>query len=333
MAELLAPEERLAFEEAQAEHAAEEMVCDMMDDGWFRAHGHRGRLLRIIRRLMANAAGREATPALLDENAAQEELRARAPAFRQELDAIDEAARVSAATMSLAFGRGAAQETRADAEERAEICAATDKLLRAFDTLTSLAQAPPVSGEEVMPHRPARTAGDHVATPPRDDRTSPAGAHPAVDDVAALRERLTDRPCRGVYIASKARHAPRWLALRAAGLPVISTWIDEAGEGESASLADLWRRCIAESASAAALLLYHEPGDEQKGAYVEVGAALASGVPVFVVGEPPGSWVNHALVTRCVSLSEASEKALAIASAPTRDPPIRPASSDEEGTP
>ena len=142
-------------------------------------------------------------------------------------------------------------------------------------------------------------------------------------DLAVVRGESAARSRRGVYIASKARHAPQWLALRASGLPVISTWIDEAGEGESASLADLWSRCVAESASAAALLFYHEPGDEQRDALIEIGAALASGVPVFVVGDPPGSWVHHALVTRCVSLDEAVEAVRALAAPVPQAAPVQ----------
>jgi hypothetical protein len=45
---------------------------------------------------------------------------------------------------------------------------------------------------------------------------------------------------RGIYIASKTKHAARWLEYRAQGEPIISTWIDEAGEGASADLHDLW---------------------------------------------------------------------------------------------
>jgi len=87
-----------------------------------------------------------------------------------------------------------------------------------------------------------------------------------------------------IYIASKTRHAPLWRDLRAAGAPIISTWIDEAGEGESADLNDLWRRCIVESCSCDTLIVYREPQDVLKGAWVEIGAALASGRPVYAVG-------------------------------------------------
>lgn len=89
----------------------------------------------------------------------------------------------------------------------------------------------------------------------------------------------------GIYIASKVKHAGDWRALRdEEKAPIISTWIDEAGEGESGDLADLWRRCIGEASSAGALVIYRLPDEVLKGAWVELGAALASGVPVFAVG-------------------------------------------------
>lgn len=88
----------------------------------------------------------------------------------------------------------------------------------------------------------------------------------------------------GIYIASKTRHADRWLAMRDAGAPIISTWIDEAGEGQSADLHDLWSRCISESKECDTLIVYRESEDVLKGAWVEIGAALANGVPVYAVG-------------------------------------------------
>jgi len=90
---------------------------------------------------------------------------------------------------------------------------------------------------------------------------------------------------RGIFIASKTKHADRWRFLRdKIGEPIISTWIDEAGAGESNDLADLWRRCILEASTAELLILYREPEDVLKGGWVELGAALASGVTVFAVG-------------------------------------------------
>ena len=123
-----------------------------------------------------------------------------------------------------------------------------------------------------------------------------------------------------IYIASKTRHAPRWLELRAyvdvwwpGECKVISSWIDEAGPGETVSFSDLWIRCVQEASSATALIVYAEPDDVLKGALVEVGAALGNGVRVFVVGVQPGwSFVNHPLVTKCESIEDAFRRALGV---------------------
>lgn len=113
-----------------------------------------------------------------------------------------------------------------------------------------------------------------------------------------------------IYVASKTKHAWRWLELRALGRPIVSTWIDEAGEGETTDLADLWDRCIREASTATAVVVYAERDEVLKGAYVEVGAALALGVPVFLVGDPSGTCWHHRLVTRCASVDEAFLRAL-----------------------
>jgi len=113
-----------------------------------------------------------------------------------------------------------------------------------------------------------------------------------------------------IYLASKTKHAHMWRDLRAAGWPVISTWIDEAGPGESSDLSDLWVRCVAESSSAHCTLVYAEAGDVLKGAYIEMGCALAVGKPVLTVGLAPGlSVLNHPLVRVFHSLPEALQAA------------------------
>lgn len=111
-----------------------------------------------------------------------------------------------------------------------------------------------------------------------------------------------------VYVASKVRHAPRWRALRAAGrVRVVSTWIDEAGPGQTEDFPDLWRRCVAEAAAADATVVYGEPGETLKGALVEVGAALAAGKPVYAVGDldDNGTWRLHPLVVRVETVDDA----------------------------
>ena len=108
-----------------------------------------------------------------------------------------------------------------------------------------------------------------------------------------------------VYLASKTSHAPKWRMLRAAGLRVVSTWIDEAGVGETDDFSDLWSRCVAEAASADVLICYREPDEVLKGAFVEVGAAIATGTPVLAVGCDEFSFVNHPLVTCYATIEDA----------------------------
>ena len=120
-----------------------------------------------------------------------------------------------------------------------------------------------------------------------------------IPDIAAFVERK-------IYTASKTQHADKWKALRARGFPIISTWIDEAGVGETQSFSDLWTRCILEAKSCDLLLCYREPGEVLKGAFIEVGAALASGKPVAVVGDFDGmSFLHHPLVSVYPSIDAA----------------------------
>lgn len=113
----------------------------------------------------------------------------------------------------------------------------------------------------------------------------------------------------GIYTASKTKHAHLWKDLRAAGAPIISTWIDEAGEGESADLHDLWDRCITESRCCKALIVYREPADVLKGAWVEIGAALAAGKPVYAVGLDGFTISNYRGITHFASLADAFKAA------------------------
>lgn len=140
---------------------------------------------------------------------------------------------------------------------------------------------------------------------------------------------------RGIYVASRAsvpERAAMWRRLRDEGAPIVSTWIDEAGEGETADLSELWERVAREVRSAAALVLYAERDDfPLKGAYIEVGMALALGRPVYVVlpgvelesrsCRPTGSWVRHPTVTICATVEEAMARASATPTPERADPP------------
>lgn len=120
-----------------------------------------------------------------------------------------------------------------------------------------------------------------------------------------------------IYVASRAsipKRSAMWLAYRQIGAPIISSWIDEAGEGETDDFEALWLRKADEIEESGALVLYAEPGDfPLKGALVEVGMALGRGKRVFVAApgvechprslNPLGSWMRHPLVTRNDNLS------------------------------
>jgi hypothetical protein len=112
-----------------------------------------------------------------------------------------------------------------------------------------------------------------------------------------------------VYVASKSELHAYWRTWRATGLTdgfdIISTWIDEGDEGATADWSDLWVRCITEAASADVVVALHRPADQWKGAFVEIGAALAAGKRVHVVGAPPGSWTAHPNVYRFGSVDDA----------------------------
>lgn len=122
-----------------------------------------------------------------------------------------------------------------------------------------------------------------------------------------------------IYVASRAsipERAAMWRKLRDEGAPIISSWIDEAGEGETDSFEDLWDRIRMEVGSARLLVLYAEPDDfPLKGALIEVGMALGFDKRVHVVlpgvtletrtCRPLGSWFNCRRVRRFDTLADA----------------------------
>jgi hypothetical protein len=123
-----------------------------------------------------------------------------------------------------------------------------------------------------------------------------------------------------IYVASRVRHARMWRDKAHAGMPIISTWIYEDGEGETESLSELWERILSEIKNADRLILYIGRDDfPLKGALVEAGMALALNVPVYLVMEsgvreslqypslrPLGSWAMSPGVKWCDSFDEAT---------------------------
>lgn len=120
----------------------------------------------------------------------------------------------------------------------------------------------------------------------------------------------------GFYVASRVHNAGIWQRYRADGVPINSTWIDEAGDGDTLDFGELWARIHAEIDRSEALVFYATQDDfPLKGAYVEVGMALALGVPVRIVLDgvtlkdrtmrPVGSWILAHGVTRYDTLDAA----------------------------
>lgn len=113
-----------------------------------------------------------------------------------------------------------------------------------------------------------------------------------------------------IYVASRASIPARvdmWIQLRAQGWNIISTWIDEAGPGQTDDMMELWLRIHKEIVQSAGVVLYAELNDfPLKGAYVEAGLALGMGKPVGIVMPEAskevvhrlmGSWTRHPMVT------------------------------------
>lgn len=124
----------------------------------------------------------------------------------------------------------------------------------------------------------------------------------------------------GIYIASKTKHAEFWRRLRHLGDPIISTWIDEADEGESGDLNDLWRRCLLESSTCKVLIVYREPGEVLKGAWVEIGAALQVGIPVYAVGLEEYTIAKFRGLTHFANINDAFAAARSLSSKCSEQP-------------
>lgn len=129
-----------------------------------------------------------------------------------------------------------------------------------------------------------------------------------------------------IYVASRASIPARsemWRNLRDEyGWQITSTWIDEAGEGETADFTELWDRIMREIAAARKVVFYAKAEDfPLKGAILEAGIALGMGKPVIVclpgvdlegrTYRPLGSWIKHRNVIRCDNIKTAMGHSIA----------------------
>jgi hypothetical protein len=119
-----------------------------------------------------------------------------------------------------------------------------------------------------------------------------------------------------LYVASKRRSWPWWAAMRACGVPIISSWIDWSFNHDETTepSSDAWRehsfKCLEEAASCDVLLLYVENGTQHFGALLEAGAALGAGRQVFLVSPHP--WPFLRCHPRCRSFDTLEQAIAAI---------------------
>jgi len=112
-----------------------------------------------------------------------------------------------------------------------------------------------------------------------------------------------------IYVSSSGRHAALWRSLRAAGLDIAASWIDEEkprrrgmefpGRGRD--------RRLEEAASADTVLIFEESEDSSTVSLLEAGAALAAGKRVISVGPNARAFgrEGHPAWTHCKSLTDA----------------------------
>jgi hypothetical protein len=105
-------------------------------------------------------------------------------------------------------------------------------------------------------------------------------------------------PTLKIYIASKAARRPRWRELRAAGAPFISRWIDLGDDlsDDDVDFRELWTWCMEDLQQCTTLIAVVAPGERLKGVLIEMGAALALGKRVILIGDPGrenGTWMSH----------------------------------------
>ena len=148
---------------------------------------------------------------------------------------------------------------------------------------------------------------------------------------------------KGIYVASRASIPERsemWREYRTYGYDIISTWIDEAGEGETENFEELWYRISGEIFNCKYFILYAKKEDfPLKGALVEIGMALAHYKPVIVVLpfepegrtlRPVGSWIKHPCVAVVKCIQDAFDMAIGIVRHPAVFEPFTITISAEE---
>ena len=92
-----------------------------------------------------------------------------------------------------------------------------------------------------------------------------------------------------VYVISKIKYAEMWRELRDK-VNIISSWIDIENDTLISNpdlLTKMWSTFIEEASTCTHAIIYGESEEQLKGGLVELGAALAGGATVYVIGHVP----------------------------------------------
>ena len=113
-----------------------------------------------------------------------------------------------------------------------------------------------------------------------------------------------------LYVASKTTYGNEWRKLRASGVPIISTWIDVSGVGETVDFDMLWIRCLDEASTCTALVAFRGQGESLADIADEIAAALSHGKHVFGVGFEDMSIAKHHMFHSCPNMTQAFQQAI-----------------------
>lgn len=113
-----------------------------------------------------------------------------------------------------------------------------------------------------------------------------------------------------VHIVSQSKHAAMLRDLRAREDNIISTWIDKPSEMTEMDKMKLSKAGIEEAMRADYTIVYCEPGDVLKFALVQMGAAIAAGKKVIIVGNCDSITPAVKLHPSCYCVIENIQRAL-----------------------
>lgn len=116
-----------------------------------------------------------------------------------------------------------------------------------------------------------------------------------------------------IYGASMTQHRGVWTQLARTpqwdGFEFVSRWPIDFGTKRLDSNPDHarqgWIENFEDLVQCDVVLVYFYPGDVLRGALVELGAGIALGKQVILIGNPGGTWMHHPAVTQVTSLDQA----------------------------